>query len=169
MKVHNFLYIRYLIMEERNTGEADFISKCVVEDLVKNVINGINDSNAKISEVQDKSAEAVTESLASALESLTEESAREILEEETSKSVLSDKTSTIIKEFMCNESKDKSKPVIVPEEDDDQTEELSLQVSYPVISRNFITIAIIARIFFGKKYLCIYFYSLKKMKTTCMT
>ena len=133
-------------MEERNTGEADFISKCVVEDLVKNVINGINDSNARINDVQDKSAGAVTESLASALESLTEESAREILEEETSKSVLSDKTSTIIKEFMCNESKDKSKPVIdIDPEEDDQTEELSLQVSYPAILRNFITIAIIAR------------------------
>ena len=155
-------------MEERNTGEADFISKCVVEDLVKNVINGINDSNARINDVQDKSAGAVTESLASALESLTEESAREILEEETSKSVLSDKTSTIIKEFMCNESKDKSKPVIDPEEDD-QAEELSLQVSYPAISRNFITIAIIARNVYCKKYLCIYFCSLKKMKTTCMT
>ena len=144
-------------MEERNTGEADFISKCVVEDLVKNVINGINDSNAKINDVQDKSAGAVTESLASALESLTEESAREILEEETSKSVLSDKTSTIIKEFMCNESKDKSKPVIDPEEDD-QTEELSLQVSYnPAISRNFITsIAIIVRNVYCKKYVLIF-------------
>ena len=51
---------------------------------------------------------------------------------------------------MCNESKDKSKPVIDPEEDD-QAEELSLQVSYPAISRNFITIAIIAQFFFFVK------------------
>ena len=114
-------------MEEGNTGEADFISKCVVEDLVQNVINRIND-NAKINDVKDKSAaEDVTESLASALESLTEESAREILEEETSKSVMSDKTSKIIKEFICNESKDKSKPVIA-EEGDQAQEDLSLQL-----------------------------------------
>ena len=40
---------------------------------------------------------------------------------------MSDKTSKIIKEFICNESKDKSKPVIV-EEGDQAQEDLSLQL-----------------------------------------
>ena len=139
-------------MEERNTGEADFISKCVVEDLVENVINVIiKNDNAKTNDVNDKSAAAedVTESLASALESLTEESARELLEEETSKSVImSDKTSKIIKEFICNESKDKSKPVIDAEEEDGQAQELSLQVTNSdIVVLQFHEISLILQLF----------------------
>ena len=78
-----------------NESEANTISKAVVVGLIQDVIKETD--NAKNDIETD-----VTESLASVLESLTEESAREIVEKKDAK-ILSDKTSKIIAQFMGNE------------------------------------------------------------------